>query len=91
MFTRFDKLTFFVIARQGFEFSEPPQWMVEVERWPFTLRRFTPSGERAHLAVAQAVDRVLRESGEISDIRWHRRKDYRAGVFDAAADSPQTL
>lgn len=90
VFARLEGLTFFVIARHGYESAEVPQWMVEVERSPFSLKRFLPSGKLAHLAVAKAIDRVLREAGEISEIKWHLRADYRSGVFDASADSPQS-
>jgi hypothetical protein len=72
----------FMIGVGLFEDEEAPNvWLVFIKPQLGLLSRklFGRSDDAELLAVCQAVDRALKSTSEISDVRWHAEEDWMKG------------
>lgn len=89
LFATRDGVRFWIGVSPLFSQDDPPDWIAHLHHWDFNLlKRFTKRGRAAKEFVAAALDTVLRESSDISEVRWHHERDVMKHNFDAWADSP---
>jgi hypothetical protein len=71
--------------------NEPDTWLVFIDSTlPGFLRWFGRSDDEEHGQVCAALDKVLKSSIDISDVRWHRAEQWMKGDVDDRAESPDS-
>lgn len=71
------------------EESDPDTWIVWIERSAgFIASIFGARDKNIQDGAAREIHRVLAKSSDISNIRWHLKKDFDRGNEDAGSSSP---
>ena len=62
----------------------PNRWLVFIDSQLGSVKRmlFGQTDQAEHLAVCEAIDRVLKDEPSISDIRWFTETDFKSGTED---------
>jgi hypothetical protein len=86
-FATVDGCRFWIGTSAMFTVDDPPDWIIHVHHFTF-LKRFTSGGRRAMERVTAALDRILRDSPDISEVRWHREADVFKNRLNGGTEHP---
>jgi len=86
-FATMDGCRFWIGTSPMFTVDDPPDWIIHVHHFTI-LKRFTTRGRRALVRVTAALDRVLHDSPDIGEVRWHREADVLKNRLSGGTEHP---